>query len=92
MLNNLQTQITNEVNARKSDVNDARAKANTAQATANGKADKNHNHDDAYASKSAFSQHYHKLNYRTATVSKETVVVSIGRGQPNVASTNLEIH
>lgn len=46
LLNNLQTQITNEVNARKSDVNDARNKANSAiskadaaQKTANNKVD-----------------------------------------------------
>lgn len=92
LLNNLQTQITNEAKTRAADVQNALNKAAAAQRTADGKADADHNHDNAYASKSAFSQHYHKLNYRTATVSKETVVVSIGRGQPNVASTNLETH
>ena len=64
LLNNLQTQINNEVNARKSDVNDARTKANAAQATANSKADRNHNHDNSYAKKN----HYHKVNYAMAHV------------------------
>ena len=39
LLNNLQTQLNNEIQNRKTDVNDARSKANTAQATANRKVD-----------------------------------------------------
>lgn len=99
LLNNLQTQITNEANTRAAGVQNALNKAANAlnkaaaaQRTADGKADKNHNHDDAYASKSAFRQHYHHINFKTGIVSNGIVVISIGRGQPNVASTNLEIH
>lgn len=72
LLNNLQTQITNEVNARKSDVNDARNKANSAiskadaaQKTANNKVDT-----------STYNNHMHQFTVLRSKVSidgKESV-------------------
>lgn len=58
-LNNLQTQLNNEVNARKTGVQNALNKAAAAQATANGKADVNHNHDNVYVKSSIYNSHYH---------------------------------
>lgn len=64
LLNNLQTQITNEANTRAAGVQNALNKAAAAQRTADGKANANHNHDSSYAKKN----HYHNVNYSMTKV------------------------
>lgn len=64
LLNNLQTQITNEANTRAAGVQNALNKAAAAQRTADGKADANHNHDSSYARKN----HHHNVHYSMTKV------------------------
>lgn len=64
LLNNLQTQITNEANTRAAGVQNALNKAAAAQRTADSKANANHNHNSSYAKKN----HQHYVRYSTAKV------------------------
>ena len=93
LLNNLQTQITNEANTRAAGVQNALNKAAAAQRTADGKADANHNHDSSYAKKN----HRHNVNYSMAKVridgknSTDFFVSSLATGGGYVSSTSNEV-
>lgn len=93
LLNNLQTQITNEANTRAAGVQNALNKAAAAQRTANGKADANHNHDSSYARKN----HHHNVYYSMAKVridgsnSTALFVNGLATGGSYVSSTSNEI-
>ena len=92
LLNNLQTQITNEANTRAAGVQNALNKAAAAQRTADGKAEANHNHDSSYAKKN----HHHHIRYSLAKVhidgndSTHDFVRSLGTGGGFTASTSNE--
>lgn len=92
LLNNLQTQITNEANTRAAGVQNALNKAAAAQRTADGKADANHNHDSSYAKKN----HYHNVHYSMTKVridgknSTDFFVNSLATGGSYVSSTSNE--
>lgn len=93
LLNNLQTQITNEANTRAAGVQNALNKAAAAQRTANGKADANHNHDSSYAKKN----HRHNVHYSMTKVridgknSTDYFVNSLATGGGYVSSTSKEV-
>lgn len=93
LLNNLQTQITNEANTRADGVQNALNKAAAAQRTADGKADANHNHDSSYAKKN----HQHHIHYSMTKVridgknSTDYFVNSLATGGDYVSSTSNEI-
>ena len=93
LLNNLQTQITNEANTRAAGVQNALNKAAAAQRTANGKADANHNHDSSYAKKN----HHHNVNYSMTKVridgknSTDLFVSGLATGGSYVSSTSNEV-
>ena len=86
LLNNLQTQITNEVNARKSGVQNAINIANS-------KAAANHNHDSSYAKKN----HHHNVNYSMTKVridgknSTDLFVSGLATGGSYISSTSNEL-
>lgn len=92
LLNNLQTQITNEANTRAAGVQNALNKAAAAQRTADGKANANHNHDSSYAKKN----HYHNVNYSMTKVridgknSTNLFVSGLATGGSYVSSTSNE--
>ena len=92
MLNNLQTQITNEANTRAAGVQNALNKAAAAQRTADGKANANHNHDSSYARKN----HHHNVNYSMAKVriggknSTDLFVSGLASGGGYVSTTSNE--
>ena len=92
LLNNLQTQITNEANTRAAGVQNALNKAAAAQRTADGKADANHNHDSSYAKKN----HHHNVNYSMTKVridgknSTDLFVSGLATGGSYVSSTSNE--
>lgn len=93
LLNNLQTQITNEANTRAAGVQNALNKAAAAQRTANGKANANHNHDSSYAKKN----HHHNVNYSMGKVrigdknSTDLFVNGLVTGGSYVSSTSNEV-
>lgn len=93
LLNNLQTQITNEANTRAAGVQNALNKAAAAQRTADGKADANHNHDSSYAKKN----HHHNVNYSMTKVridgknSTDLFVSGLATGGSYVSSTSNEV-
>ena len=93
LLNNLQTQITNEANTRAAGVQNALNKAAAAQRTANGKADANHNHDRSYAKKN----HHHNVRYSMTKVridgknSTDFFVNGLATGGNYVSSTSNEV-
>lgn len=93
LLNNLQTQITNEANTRAAGVQNALNKAAAAQRTADGKANANHNHDSSYAKKN----HRHNVRYSMAKVridgknSTNFFVNSLATGGSSVSSTSKEV-
>lgn len=93
LLNNLQTQITNEANTRAAGVQNALNKAVAAQRTADGKADANHNHDSSYAKKN----HHHNVHYSMTKVridgknSTDFFVNSLATGGSYVSSTSNEV-
>lgn len=93
LLNNLQTQITNEANTRAAGVQNALNKAAAAQRTADGKANANHNHDSSYAIKN----HRHNVHYSMTKVridgknSTDYFVNSLATGGHYVSSTSKEV-
>lgn len=93
LLNNLQTQITNEANTRAAGVQNALNKAAAAQRTADGKANVNHNHDSSYAKKN----HHHNVHYSMTKVridgknSTDFFVSSLATGGSYVSSTSNEV-
>ena len=93
LLNNLQTQITNEANTRAAGVQNALNKAAAAQRTADGKANANHNHDSSYAKKN----HRHNVHYSMTKVridgknSTDYFVNSLATGGDYVSSTSKEV-
>lgn len=93
LLNNLQTQITNEANTRAAGVQNALNKAAAAQSTADGKANANHNHDSSYAKKN----HHHNVNYSMTKVridgknSTNLFVNGLATGGSYVSSTSNEV-
>jgi hypothetical protein len=92
LLNNLQTQITNEANTRAAGVQNALNKAAAAQRTADGKANANHNHDSSYAKKN----HYHDIHYSMSKVridgknSTDLFVSGLATGGSHVSRTSNE--
>lgn len=93
LLNNLQTQITNEAKTRAAGVQNALNKAAAAQRTADGKANANHNHDSSYAKKN----HRHNVHYSMTKVridgknSTDFFVNSLATGGGYVSSTSKEV-